>query len=106
MDDASDFLQGAAAAISTPFASVLGMSGTPAPQTTVDDTGDIDLREDELSEVDRGEEELDDHPDPIRRVRVISLPYGAPQNVGPNTKARRQWEVIPLLKSKAMTGAM
>jgi len=63
------------------------------------------LREDELLEVDRAEEDgIDDSPEAMRRVRVISLPQGSNQDVGPRARERRRWEIIPLLKTKAMTG--
>ncbi|KIJ38431.1 hypothetical protein M422DRAFT_176562 [Sphaerobolus stellatus SS14] len=107
IDDANDFIYGAASAIASPFATVFGGGSTSAPITT-EDTAEFDLTENELSEVDRGEEEGDDDdPDPIRQLRVISLAEGSSQqNIGPKTRARRQWEVIPLLRSKAMTGAL
>jgi hypothetical protein len=111
MDDASDFFQGAASAISSPFAMAFGMPNQPDPSASASvaevQKGEFDLREDELSEVDRAEEDgIDDSPDPLRRVRVISLASGVTLNVGPMTRERRRWEVIPLLKTKAMTGTI
>ncbi|KAF8591943.1 hypothetical protein K439DRAFT_1643920 [Ramaria rubella] len=109
LDDASDFLQGAASAISSPFAVAFGVRGVTDPSTSASAAevrrGEFDLREDEVSEVDRVEEDsIDDSPDPLRRVRVISLANGVIEDVGTKTRERRRWEVIPLLKSKAMTG--
>lgn len=108
-DDASDFLQGAASAISSPFAMALGMQNAPSASASAADVqkGEFDLREDELSEVDRAEEDgIDDSPDPVRRVRVISLASGVGDDVGPRARERRRWEIIPLLRSKAMTGTI
>jgi hypothetical protein len=110
LDDASDFLQGAASAISSPFAMALGMR-SPDPSASASaaevQRGEFDLREDELSEIDRAEEDgIDDSPDPLRRVMVISLASGVSQDIGPRTRDRRRWEVIPLLKAKAMTGTI
>ncbi|KAF8486715.1 hypothetical protein JB92DRAFT_2799119 [Gautieria morchelliformis] len=110
LDDASDFFQGAATAISAPFAMVLG-TNKPDPSASASvaevQRGEFDLREDELSEVDRAEEDgIDDSPDPLRRVRVISLASGVSNDVGPMARERRRWEVIPLLKAKAMTGTI
>ena len=85
------------------------MHNSPAPSASASATevqkGEFDLREDELSEVDRVEEDgIDDSPDPLRRVRVISLASGVDEDVGPRSRERRRWEIIPLLKSKAKTG--
>ncbi|KAF8591947.1 hypothetical protein K439DRAFT_1325744 [Ramaria rubella] len=109
LKDASDFLQVAASAIPSPFAVAFGVLGVTDPSTSASAAevrrGGFDLREDETSEVDRVEEDsIDDSPDPLRRVRVISLANGAVEDVGTKTRERRRWEVIPLLKSKAMTG--
>lgn len=109
LDDASDFFQGAASAISSPFALALGMRGVGEPSASAAEVqkGEFDLREDELLEVDRAEEDgVDDAPDPLRRVRVISLAPDTDEDIGPRTKERRRWEVIPLLKAKAMTGTI
>ena len=110
LDDASDFFQGAASVISTPFAMAFGVN-TPDPSASASaaevQRGEFDLREDELLEVDRAEEDgIDDSPDPLRRVRVISLASDVNQDVGPRTRDRRRWEVIPLLRAKAMTGTI
>lgn len=61
---------------------------------------DIDLREEELMEEDRGaEEEEDDSPSPLRKVRVVKANEG--QQVTLATKLRRSWEVIPLRWTRA-----
>ena len=111
IDDASDFIQGAASIISSPFAMALGMRSSPDNSASTSaaevQRGEFDLREDELSEVDRAEEDgIDDSPDPLRRVRVISLASGVSDGIGPRTRERRQWEIISLLKTKAMTGTI
>ncbi|KAF8528092.1 hypothetical protein BU17DRAFT_38639 [Hysterangium stoloniferum] len=109
LDDAADFIQGAASVIANPFASVFGADfpGTSSTSAAEVRRGEFDLREDELLEVDRADEDgVDDSPDPVRRVRVISLLDGAGTSAGALARERRRWEVIPLLRVKAMTGAI
>ena len=103
IDDASELLT---SAISMPFTFLSGRSAAPkANPDEVFDSGDIDLREDEILEQDRTEEgEVDDSTEPYRDVRVIGIAKEDEQNVSDNAKARRQWVVIPLRTTKHRTG--
>ncbi|GJJ09609.1 Elongation factor 2 [Clathrus columnatus] len=73
-DDAADFLVGAASALTSPLAAVFSGKALESNNTIADvQRQGIELREDELSEVDRAEETLDDSTDLARRVKVIAL---------------------------------
>ena len=65
-------------------------------------SGDIDLAEDEVLEEERGEEgEVDDSPEPVRRVRMLTIVDKVKDErlLGPHARARRQWEAVPLRRS-------
>jgi WD repeat-containing protein 23 len=88
------------------MAALSGIAHTePTPEQVY--SGDIDLKEDEIVEQDRSEEnEIDDSPDPLRLVSVISIrtaDMDAP--VGTKAALRRQWEVLPLRELKARSGS-
>lgn len=102
IDDASALLT---SAISMPF-SLFGHAApsTPRPDQ-VFDSGDIDLREEEILEQDRSEEgEVDDSAEKWRQVRVIGISKEDEQIVGEKAKTRRQWIVVPLRAHKSRTG--
>ncbi|KAJ3557113.1 hypothetical protein NM688_g1647 [Phlebia brevispora] len=102
MNDASELLT---SAISAPFTLLSGRSGSLAKPDEVFDSGDIDLREDEILEQDRSEEgEVDDSPDKHREVRVIGTSKEDEQSIGEKAKARRQWVVVPLRTTRRITG--
>lgn len=65
--------------------------------------GDIDLRDDEILDLDRGEEgEVDDSPDLLRVVRVVTVsPTDYDKTVAPYKALRRKWEVLPLRVARA-----
>jgi len=76
-------------------------SGVGHTQATPDDvfnSGDIDLKEDEILEQDRGEEgEVDDSPEALRLVNVLAIPKRHEDKVvGQKASLRRQWEILPL----------
>lgn len=67
------------------------------------DRGDIDLRDDEILDLDRGEEgEVDDSPDLLRVVRVVTVsPDDYDKTVAPYKALRRKWELLPLRATRA-----
>ena len=77
------------------------LSGVGHSKPTPDqvfDNGDIDLRDDEILDLDRTEEgEVDDSPDLLRLVRVVTVsPTDYDKTVAPYKALRRKWELLPL----------
>lgn len=103
IDDASELLT---SAISVPFSFLSGQSSAPkARPDEVFDSGDIDLREDEILEQERSEEgEVDDSPERHRHVRVIGITKEEERLGGDKARARRQWVVVPLRSTRSRTG--
>lgn len=102
IDNASELLT---SAITAPL-SFLGGYASPTSARPVDvfDSGDIDLREDEILETERSEEgEVDDSPERHRFVRVVGITKEEEQAVGEKANARRQWVVTPLRSTKNRT---
>ena len=99
LDDASEVFNNV---IANPLGPLTSIFGGPTKTTAADvSNNDIDLREDEVLEEDRGEgEEADDSPQPLRRVVIVTVP-GNDQGLTETTKRRRAWEVIPLRRSRA-----
>lgn len=102
-EDASEAISTVISNPLSPFTSIfggLGMNKTSTSTVAEVREIDIDLREEELMEEDRGaEEEEDDSPSPLRKVRVVKANEG--QQVTLATKLRRSWEVIPLRWTRA-----
>jgi len=75
-----------------------GVGHNKATPDQVFDQGEIDLRDDEILDLDRGEEgEVDDSPDLLRVVRVVTVsPNDYDKNVAPYKALRRRWELLPL----------
>ena len=75
---------------------------TPTPDQ-VFDGGDIDLRDDEILDLDRSEEgEVDDSPDLLRVVGVVTVsPTDYDKTVAPYKALRRKWELLPLRAARA-----
>ena len=100
LDDASEKLS---SAMKYPMALFSG--GAPAsspPPVPSKVSEEFDLREDELEEQDRGEEaEVDDSPEPIRKVRVIGTTRSQAEGLGETARNRRLWIVSPLRKTSA-----
>ncbi|KAH8110641.1 hypothetical protein DFH11DRAFT_757113 [Phellopilus nigrolimitatus] len=89
-------------AIVNPLSPLTSMFGG-GPKATIQEVynSDIDLREDEVLEEDRGaEEEADDSPELMRRVRVVAVSEG--ENPTEATRKRRAWEIVPLRRSRAL----
>ncbi|PAV22746.1 WD40 domain containing protein [Pyrrhoderma noxium] len=99
LDDASDAITSVFAGPLSPITSIFGAS---ARSSTVQEVynSDIDLREDEVLEEDRGEgEEVDDSPELRRDVRVIAVGEHE-TGLTELTKRRRAWEVLPLRRTR------
>ena len=60
--------------------------------------GDIDLRDDEILDLDRSEEgEVDDSPDLLRLVGIVTVSStDYDKSVAPYKALRRKWELLPL----------
>jgi len=128
VDDAADFFSSSASVIASPFSQLPnlanpfghGRSGsidkkammkvTPGDEdasairerVSLDHVrnGDFDLRDDELLENERGEEnEVDDDPDPFRKVRVIGHRYEQ-ERPNPKARERKRWEIVPIRKER------
>lgn len=80
-----------------------GVGHNKATPDQVFDQGDIDLRDDEILDLDRGEEgEVDDSPDLLRVVRVVTVsPNDYDKTVEPYKALRRRWELLPLRAARA-----
>jgi len=104
VDDASEFLS---TSVTNTFSFLSG--GPISPKATPDDVfnGEIDLQEDSILEQERGEElEVDDAPDWIRKIRMLSLRPKDLETVGQKAGKRRQFQIIPLRKAVKMRGGM
>lgn len=67
------------------------------------ESGEYDLRENEIMEEERAEaEEVDDNPDPGRQVRVYGFrPRDLAEGAGnPRARERRRWEIVPIRKER------
>jgi len=63
--------------------------------------GGFDLKEDEVLEQDRQEsDEVDDSPDPLRKVRVIGITQHDLEQTNAQAARRRTWEIVPLLRNR------
>ena len=88
-----------------PFTLLTGRSAAPATPDAVFSSGYIDLREDEILESERSEEgEVDDSPEKLRDVRVVGLSQTDMILLGDKAKARQQWVILPIRKSRRGTG--
>lgn len=104
LDDASEFFS---TAIRSPISF---FSGGGPPSATPDEVfnGDIDLKEDEVLEQDRGEEgETDDCHLRERKIRMLTVETPtADDNISDAAKKRRCWEITPLRLSDRRTGGI
>lgn len=102
-EDAADAFNAVVANPLSPFTSMFsGVGSSETGASTIEEVreSDIDLREEELMEEDRGaEEEDDDSPDLERKVRVVMTREA--EIITDATKLRRTWEVIPLRWTRA-----
>lgn len=103
IDDASELIT---SAISSPidfFSSTFGGKSAAKPEEVFD--GNIDLKEEEVVEEDRGEEgELDDSPEPERRVRMVEIVKGTGGELSEKAQRRRAWAIRSLRRINAKTG--
>jgi hypothetical protein len=119
IDDASEFIS---TAMKSPFAGLSNMFSvtanngennekeniTPAAGPDAVFDGEIDLKEDEIVEEERGEEgEVDDSPDPSRKVAVVGIATTEEEEtLSRKAKARMTWKVIPLRRLNARTSCV
>jgi hypothetical protein len=102
LEDASEAFSSFAANPLSPISSFFG--ALPRSSSTAEEVleSDIDLREEEVMEEDRGEnEEADDSPEPLRRIRLLTIDGELEQNLTDATKLRRTFEAIPLRRNRA-----
>jgi hypothetical protein len=69
----------------------------------------IDLGDDEVLEEERGEEaEVDDSPDLMRRVKMITTTKPTEEDHGllEKAKKRRHWEIVSIRTTDARTGSI
>lgn len=108
LDNAADMFTSAASTVIFAPLSFTGLASPPPTSTshaTVDQIEDADfsLQEHELADEDIvNEEGADDNPERIRRVRVLQRDQRP--HLGPEARARRQWEIIPIIREKIVTG--
>ena len=122
LDDAAAFLSNTASILTTPLAintfSFPFSSGASAASSGSGvghpggsevgarqhiESGEYDLRENEIMEEERAEaEEVDDNPDPSRRVKVYGFrPRDLAEGAGnPRARERRRWEIVPIRKER------
>ncbi|KAL0951704.1 hypothetical protein HGRIS_008379 [Hohenbuehelia grisea] len=108
IDDASDFF---VSNIGTPLTSLFSGKPTEPARSTLDEVfnSDIDLKEDEVLEEERGEEtEVDDSSEQRRNVRMLAIvdKLADDKNLNPNARNRRRWQISSLRTSNARTGAI
>lgn len=109
LDDASAFLT---TNIFRPLEGVFtGGLGNAAGRSTAEEVhnASLDLGDDEVLEEDRAEEnEVDDSPEMVRRVRVVGIADkdSKDKGLGEKTKKRRMWVAQGLRRSNARTGGI
>jgi len=100
VDDASEYLS---ASVSNAFSFLSGGPASPKARPDEVFNGDIDLNDDEVLEQEKGEEaEVDDSPDLIRRLHMLSMRQADLDASVSNAQTRRQFEILPLRRSIAM----
>ncbi|KAH8099280.1 WD40 repeat-like protein [Cristinia sonorae] len=101
IDDASELLT---SALNKPLHFFGAHKLSSATPDAVFTAGDIDLKEDEILELERSEEgEVDNAPELRRYVRVLALSKEEERALGEKAKNRLRWDVIPLRSTKQRT---
>lgn len=104
IDDASELITTAITSPINFFSSAFSGKNDARPDEVFD--GNIDLKEDEVVEEERGEEgEIDDSPELGRQVRVMGIARGNANNLGDGILRRKRWIVESLRTTNAKTGA-
>lgn len=102
IDDASEIIT---TAISSPisfFSDTFSRKSISNPKEIFD--GNIDLKEEEIVDEDRGQEdEVDDSPEIGRHVRMVSVIEDNEGELSNRAQRRRQWVVTPLRRLNART---
>ncbi|KZV99025.1 hypothetical protein EXIGLDRAFT_726508 [Exidia glandulosa HHB12029] len=108
LDNVADTLTSAATTVLFAPLSLTGLASPGPSQTshaTVDEIegAEFTLQEHELADEDVvNEEDADDNPERVRHLRVFQKDPRAA--LGPQARARRQWEIVPILREKVQTG--
>ncbi|KAJ7597418.1 WD40 repeat-like protein [Mycena floridula] len=98
-----DFLSTASSAISAPFALLSGQLSQTTPEEVFD--GNIDLKEEEVLQEERGEEaEVDDSAEFGRPVRVLATSAAETRGLVERARLRRTWQIQGLRTTDARTG--
>lgn len=110
LDDASVFLT---TNVFRPLEGVLtrGLGGSAVGRSTAEEVqgADIEINDNDVVEEDRAEEnEIDDSPELVRRVRVVGIVDKEKKDdgIGERMRKRRMWVVQGLRKSNARTGGI
>ncbi|KXN88944.1 hypothetical protein AN958_06815 [Leucoagaricus sp. SymC.cos] len=104
LDDASEIITTAVASPINFFSGAFASRSVAKPEQVFD--GNIDLKEEEVVEEDRGEEgEVDDSPELERQVKMVGVFRGVEGELSDKAQRRRQWAVISLRRINAKTGA-
>jgi hypothetical protein len=104
IDDASEIITTAITSPINFLSSAFGGKNDARPDEVFD--GNIDLKEEEVVEEERGEEgEIDNSPELGRQVRVMGIARGNENNLGNGVLRRKRWIVESLRRTNAKTGA-
>lgn len=103
LETTADFFATATSKVHLPF----NPFGGPAAALTAAhvSTGEFDLREEEVMEEERGENEHDDDsPEKMRNVQVITLPIGwSEKEKDTRAMERRRWQIVEVLANRNVT---
>lgn len=104
IDDASELITTVVTSPINFLSNAFGGKSASKPEEVFD--GQIDLKEEEVVEEERGEEgEIDNSPQLERFVRVVGLLKGSEENMSEKALRRRKWTVSALRRMNARTGA-
>lgn len=101
-DDAGDFLT---ANITNPLSGLFGTAASPSRATANEVlNSDIDIRDDEVVEDDRGEaDEADDSLEQYRHICAVAESEESRARLTEKGRERRQWRILPIRSAKART---
>ena len=92
--------------VPNPFLLMRGQVTGPTRSNLEVAKGDFDVKEDELLDEDRADdEEVDDSPEQLRRVRVLERTDAHTETPKEKRQDRYQWEILPVRTNKARAGS-
>jgi len=104
IDDASEMITTAITSPINFLSNTFGGKSAAKPEEVFD--GQIDLKEEEVVEEERGEEaEVDNSPQLQRHIRVVGVLKGSEGELSEKAIRRRKWSVSALRRTNARTGA-